>query len=324
MVRGTKKTRSTSRILIALLAVFALILAACGSDSDDDASDNKNGDSDSNGAPSGASGEYELVEGSTPAMLTELDSAMADEEPIVVTLWRPHWAYAEYDIKDLEDPEGAMGEGEEIYGVANKDWAADNAELTEIFKGFTLDDDQLGSLESFVFNEHDGDEEAGVEAWLADGDNQDMVDGWIDEDLDGSGETINIGLIPWDEDIVVTALWKDLLEEQGYSVEVTEVDAGILFQGLADGDIDVFFDTWLPITHQDYWEEHGDSLEKLGKWYDGSAVLSIVVPSYMEDVNSIADLKGRADEFGGQIIGIEPGAGLMRVTKEEAIPTYGL
>lgn len=319
MERGTKQSRSTSRSLIALVAVFALILAACGSDSDG----GKKDDGNTSGS-AGASGEYELVEGSTPAMLTELRTAIENEEPIVVTLWRPHWAYAEFDIKDLEDPEGAMGGGEEIYGVANKTWAADNAELTKIFSEFTLDDDQLGSLENFVFNEHDGDEAAGVTAWLADGDNQDMVDGWVSEDLDGSGQTVNIGLIPWDEDIVVTALWKDILEDHGFTVEVTEVDAGILFQGLADGDIDVFFDTWLPVTHQDYWEEHGDSLEQLGKWYEGSAKLTLAVPTYMEDVNSIADLKGRADEFGGKIIGIEPGAGLTRVTKEEAIPAYGL
>ncbi len=324
MERGTKQSRSTSRILIALVAVFALVLAACGSDDDDSGSTDNDGNGSDTSAAAGASGEYELVEGSTPAMLTELRTAIENEEPIVVTLWRPHWAYAEFDIKDLEDPEGAMGEGEEIYGVANKDWAAENTELADVFREFTLDDDQLGSLENFVFNEHDGDEAAGVAAWLADGDNQDMVDGWVPEDLDGSGETVTIGLIPWDEAIVVTALWQDILEDHGFTVEVTDVDAGILFQGLADGDIDIFLDTWLPVTHQDYWEEHGDDLERLGKWYEGSALLTIAVPSYMEDVNSIADLKGRADEFGGQIIGIEPGAGLMRVTKEEAIPAYGL
>ena len=322
MERGKKTNRGMTRTLFALLAVLALVLAACGSDDSNGNGDDGGGDNGNGGGNGG--GSYELVEGSTPAMLTELRTAIDNEEPIVVTLWRPHWAYAEFDIKDLEDPEGAMGEGEEIWTVANADWAADNTDVSEAIAGVTLDDDALATLENFVFNEHDGDVEAGVEAWLAEGDNQAMVDGWNAGELDGAGRTVRIGLIPWDEAIVVTALWESLLEDAGFTVEVTDVDAGILFQGLADGDIDVFFDAWLPVTHQDYWEEHGDDLEQIGRWYEGEAVLTIAVPSYMEDVNSIADLKGRADEFGGQIIGIEPGAGLMRVTKEEAMPAYDL
>ena len=31
-------------------------------------------------------------------------------EDIVVTLWRPHWAYTAFPIKDLEDPQGKLGD----------------------------------------------------------------------------------------------------------------------------------------------------------------------------------------------------------------------
>src|SRR5699024_3126351 len=44
---------------------------------------------------------------------------------------------------------------------------------------------------------------------------------------------------------------------------------------------------------------------------------------YMEDINSIEDLKGKGEDFGGEIIGIEPGAGLTKATKA-MIPEYGL
>lgn len=44
----------------------------------------------------------------------------------------------------------------------------------------------------------------------------------------------------------------------------------------------------------------------------------------MRDVDSLADLKTHASEFGGQIYGIEPGTGLMRLTRTKAMPTYGL
>lgn len=143
------------------------------------------------------------------------------------------------------------------------------------------------------------------------------------EDGEGGNQAISIGLIPWEEDIAVTNLWKVVLEEKGYDVTVENVDVAPLYQGLAQGDIDLFLDTWLPDTHGDYWEQYGDQLEDVGIWYD-NATLELTVPAYMEDVNSIEDLKGMEDEFDGKIIGIESGSGLVRTTKEEAMPAYGL
>jgi len=136
-------------------------------------------------------------------------------------------------------------------------------------------------------------------------------------------DAVKVGLVPgWDEGEAVTHLWKVLLDEQGTEVEVTELDAGPLYQGLAQGDLDVFMDAWLPVTHEDYWAEFSDDLEDLGVWYD-QATLNLAVPEYV-DAESIADLAGSAAEFDNRIVGIDPGAGLMRVTKDEAIPTYGL
>ena len=136
------------------------------------------------------------------------------------------------------------------------------------------------------------------------------------------GGTINIGWIPWDEDIAVTYLWKALLEEQGYDIELTQLDVAPVFAGVAAGDLDLFLDVWLPVTHSDYWEQYGDSLESLGVWYEGAA-LTIAVPEYV-DIDSLEDLPGNEDLFDGRIIGIEPGSGLMRVTREEVVPGYGL
>ncbi|WP_106253092.1 glycine betaine ABC transporter substrate-binding protein [Allonocardiopsis opalescens] len=111
--------------------------------------------------------DYEFVESSTSAMLAELDSAIAAEEPIVVGLWRPHIAYANYDLRDLEDPEGAMGAGEEIHMVGRQGFAADYPELNGWLQNFTLNDEELQSLETLVLQEHEDDPEAGARAWLA-------------------------------------------------------------------------------------------------------------------------------------------------------------
>jgi glycine betaine/proline transport system substrate-binding protein len=139
----------------------------------------------------------------------------------------------------------------------------------------------------------------------------------------GDDKTITIGWIPWDEDVVVTHLWKQVLEEKGYTVELKQLDVGPLFAGVSKGDIDLFLDGWLPITHQTYWEQYQGDLEDLGVWYD-NAKLTIAVPDYVKDVQSLEDLKGKGDMFGGKIVGIEAGAGLTRVTEKDAMPAYGL
>ncbi len=136
-------------------------------------------------------------------------------------------------------------------------------------------------------------------------------------------DELTIGYIPWDEDVAVTYLWKDLLEQQGYAVKMQLLEVGPLFAGVARGDLDLFFDVWLPTTHKSYWEQYGDKVEKLGQWYD-DASLEWTVPAYVEDVNSIADLKGKADEFDDAVIGIEAGAGLTEASKNKVIPEYGL
>lgn len=139
------------------------------------------------------------------------------------------------------------------------------------------------------------------------------------------GGTITLGYLPsWTDGLSTAYLMKNILEDEGYTVEMTELsEAAPLYQGLAAGDVDIYPSAWSEATHEDYWAEYGDSIEDLATYY-GGAVLTMAVPEYMDDINSIADLKGQADRFGGRIVGIEPGAGLTRVTKESVMPTYGL
>lgn len=337
MKRGTT-TKRPMRAIAALLTVGALALSACGS-SGSSAGDKGSDDTTAAGdgevaqigadckqipapAESDSSGDWTLKISSTPGMLQELQTSLENCEPIVVTLWRPHWAYDAFSIKDLGDPEVAMGEGEEIWGTANKDWAADNPKLVDALKKFSLDDEQLASLENFVLEINKDDPDKGVTEWLADGDNQSLADGWTDG-LEGDGDTVTIGFIAWDEDIAVTHLWEALLTDAGYDVKTTELDVGPLFSGMASGDVDFFLDTWLPATHADYWDEFGADLVKLSDWYDGEAILTIAVPTYM-DIDSLDQLGNWGGEVHDTIIGIDPGAGLTRTTQCIMMPAYGL
>ncbi|MFE6840642.1 ABC transporter permease/substrate binding protein [Streptomyces sp. NPDC057705] len=139
----------------------------------------------------------------------------------------------------------------------------------------------------------------------------------------GKGRTVSVGYIPWDEGIASTFLWKELLERRGFKVDARQLEAGALYTGLAGGQLDFQTDSWLPVTHAQYWEKYGNKLEDLGSWY-GPTSLELSVPSYMKDVRSLADLKGKSGQFKGRIIGIEPSAGAMSILKDKVLKEYGL
>ncbi|MFD3781362.1 ABC transporter permease/substrate binding protein, partial [Streptomyces sp. NPDC058612] len=139
----------------------------------------------------------------------------------------------------------------------------------------------------------------------------------------GKGRTVSVGYIPWDEGIASTFLWKELLERRGFKVDARQLEAGALYTGLAGGQLDFQTDAWLPVTHAQYWEKYGNKLEDLGSWY-GPTSLELSVPSYMKDVRSLADLKGKSAQFKGRIIGIEPSAGAMSILKDKVLKEYGL
>ncbi|MBO1750921.1 glycine betaine ABC transporter substrate-binding protein [Actinotalea sp. BY-33] len=119
--------------------------------------------------------DMEFLVSSTPAMLTELQAATDAGENIVVTLWRPHWAYDAFPIRDLEDPENALGDADSIHTYAHQDFSGEYPEVAEWISGFRMDADQLHALENIMFNEMDGeDNDAAVEQWLEE--NPDYVD----------------------------------------------------------------------------------------------------------------------------------------------------
>lgn len=139
---------------------------------------------------------------------------------------------------------------------------------------------------------------------------------------DSGRKKITIGWIPWEEDVVVTNMYKQLLEKRGYDVTLKQLDVGPMFQGIARGDIDLFLDAWLPTLHKKYMDEYGSKLEEIGQWYNNVDV-QLAIPKNLP-YNSVEELKGHEKEFGGRIVGIEPGANIMDLTEKKLIPEYGL
>ena len=135
-------------------------------------------------------------------------------------------------------------------------------------------------------------------------------------------KTVKLGYVNWSEGIAMTNLAAAVLEdEMGYKVELTMADVAPVFTSVASGNTDAFMDVWLPVTHEDYMKEYGDKLEDLGVSYE-NALIGLAVPSYVS-INSIEELNANKDQFGGEIIGIDSGAGIMKAT-DKAIADYGL
>lgn len=126
----------------------------------------------------------------------------------------------------------------------------------------------------------------------------------------------------WDEGVAASYLWKAVLEEKGYDVELEDADVAPVYEGLSSGDYDLVLDTWLPQTHKTYMDRYGKDVTDLGAWND-DAKLTIAVN---EDapIDSLDELADNADLFDNRLIGIEPGAGLTEATQEKVIPGYGL
>lgn len=83
---------------------------------------------------------------STGAMLTELDQAIQNEEEIVVTGWTPHWMFLEMDLKFLEDPMGAYGEGENLQKLSRLGFEDDHPLAYHIFDRFEWTVDDIGLI----------------------------------------------------------------------------------------------------------------------------------------------------------------------------------
>jgi glycine betaine/proline transport system substrate-binding protein len=133
--------------------------------------------------------------------------------------------------------------------------------------------------------------------------------------------TITLGYMNWTDCEAFTNIAAEVLRAEGYTVETVAADAGVVYQSLADDQIDAMLCSWQPGTHEDYVNTYQDEMQEATVNLEG-AQLGWVVPSYVE-IDSIADLQGRGAEFNGQIVGIDPGAGLMRLSAQ-ALDEYGL
>lgn len=134
-------------------------------------------------------------------------------------------------------------------------------------------------------------------------------------------KTIKMGTLSWEDLTPITGITKKVLEDAGYTVTVTDfAEWGIAYAALTKGDIQILT-SQIDYAAQDYWNKNKSRLEKISPVSHG-LYQAIAVPTYV-GIDSIEQLNENADKFGGKVIGIEPGSGLMR-DAGKAVKDYGL
>lgn len=226
---------------------------------------------------------WEVQESSTAGMITSLDQAIQNEEPIIVTAWRPHWIFESYDLKFLDDPKNTLGEEEYVHTIARLGLEEDKPEAYAVLDAFEW---EAEDMQKMMLEAQDASFEEVTADWMEE--NQEYVDELLEGIDPVDGESLELVSTPWDTERSSSSVMEAILEQLGYNVEVTNVDPVIMFQAIATGEGDASLAPWLPSTHGSFLEEYGEDIVDLGPNMEGT-LNGFVVPDYM-DVDSIEDL----------------------------------
>lgn len=226
---------------------------------------------------------WEVQESSTAGMITSLDQALKNEEPIIVTAWRPHWIFERYDLKFLDDPKNILGEEEYVHSIARLGLEEEHPEAYAVIDAFEWGPDDMQGV---ILEAQDNPFEEVAAEWVED--NRDYVDELIEGIEPVDGVEFSLVSTPWDTERSSSHVMQTILEEIGYEVSITNVDPVVMFQAVATGEADASLAPWLPTTHGTFLEEYGEDIDDLGPNMEGT-LNGFVVPAYM-DVDSIEDL----------------------------------
>lgn len=121
--------------------------------------------------------DYELVASSGPAMTAALKKAVDKNEWVAVTGWKPHWKFARWDLKFLEDPEGEYGAIENIHCIVRQGLVTDMPKVAAFLKAFHMDDQTLGDLMGKIAEADKADPSEVAKTWM--NEHTALVDSWL-------------------------------------------------------------------------------------------------------------------------------------------------
>jgi len=121
--------------------------------------------------------DFKLVEGSGATMVAALADAIDRQQWIVVTGWTPHWKFARWKLKYLDDPKNVYGKSGEIHTVVRLGLKQDMPKVYRILDRFHWSPQEMMAL--MEKNRHKGaDPYENAKQWVAD--HPDRVKEWTD------------------------------------------------------------------------------------------------------------------------------------------------
>jgi len=118
-----------------------------------------------------------ILPSSEPAMLLQLERTIKRKEPVVVTLWKPHWVWAKHPLRFLKDPQGVFGESDSIYAIATLDFKEKYPNIERWLQAWKMDDSSLGGLMTAIIEHGQSSPEKGAAAWIKE--NRSLIEQWI-------------------------------------------------------------------------------------------------------------------------------------------------
>jgi len=98
---------------------------------------------------------YELIKGSEVSMTAELSNAIRKQRWIVVTGWIPHWKFARWKLKFLDDPKNIYGGKEEIRTIVRQGLKEDMPDVYQFLDNYNWTPEDLEQLMIWI-KEDDG------------------------------------------------------------------------------------------------------------------------------------------------------------------------
>jgi glycine betaine/proline transport system substrate-binding protein len=114
---------------------------------------------------------FEVVAASGPATWQALKTAINNEEPIVVTGWKPHWKWGSFDLKYLEGAQTGQtpvfGAPEDVFSIVDNSFTEDFPKKAVCFlKHMEVNDRQIESLMDTYRNRGDKSKQEAAQEWL--------------------------------------------------------------------------------------------------------------------------------------------------------------
>ena len=107
--------------------------------------------------------DLELVSSSSAAMTAVLDQAIRQQRWVIVTSWTPHWMFARYQLRFLQDPEQVFGGIEWIHALGRPQLDLEMQDIAGFLTRFHLPDQEMSDL---LLQANDRTAEAAVEDYI--------------------------------------------------------------------------------------------------------------------------------------------------------------